>query len=71
MFPRNDGTVDLKVNDKDQPIYLYYETEFGDAPTWLDAVCPGISEGDPPPEPFATGTADLKVRISVISEIRR
>ena len=28
-FLRNDGTVDLKVNDKDQPIYLYY-TDFND-----------------------------------------
>ena len=68
VFARNDGTVDLKVNVKDQPIFLYYETEFGDAPTWLDTVCPGIVDGDPPPEPFATGTADLRVRSSVISD---
>ena len=32
IFLRNDGTVDLKVNDKQQPIYLYY-TEFNDIPT--------------------------------------
>lgn len=72
VFSRNDGTVDLKVNDKDQPIYLYYKTDFGDdidpIPTSLEAVCPGIADGDAPPEPFATGTADLKVRISVISD---
>ena len=68
VFLRNDGTVDLKVNDKDQPIYLYY-TQFNDIPAWLDAICPGIiEEGDTPPEPFATGDADLKVRISLISE---
>ena len=24
VFPRADGTVDLKVNDKEQPIYLYH-----------------------------------------------
>ena len=67
VFLRNDGTVDLKVNDIDQPIYLYY-TEFNDIPTWLGAVCPGIAGGDAPPVPFAMGAADLKVRITVISD---
>ena len=67
VFLRADGTVDLKVNDKDQPIYLYY-TEFNDIPTWLEAICPGIAEGDAPPEPFATGDANLKVRITVVSD---
>ena len=67
MFLRDDGTVDLKVNDKDQPIYLYY-TDFNDIPEWLGAVCPGIAGGEAPPEPFATGEADLKVRITVVSE---
>ena len=67
VFLRNDGTVDLKVNDKDQPIYLYY-TEFNDIPTWLDEICPGIAGGDTAPEPFATGDADLKVRIALISD---
>ncbi len=67
MFLRNDGTVDLKVNDKDQPIYLYH-TEFNDIPTWLGAICPGIAGGDAPPEPFAEGEADLKVRTTVVSE---
>lgn len=63
VFFKNDGTVDLKVNDKEQPIFLY-ETEFNDIPTWLDAVCPGIAGGADAPDPFASGTADLKVRIS-------
>jgi len=67
VFLRNDGTVDLKVNDKDQPIFLY-DTEFNDIPTWLGAICPGIAGGDTPPEPFATGDADLKVRITVVSD---
>jgi len=70
VFPRADGTVDLKVNDKDQPIYLY-ETTFNDGdyiPMWLDAICPGIGAGDEPPVPFATGDADLKVRITVVSD---
>jgi hypothetical protein len=67
VFLRNDGTADLKVNDKDQPIYLYH-TEFNDIPDWLGDICPGIAEGDAPPVPFATGEADLKVRITVVSE---
>jgi hypothetical protein len=67
VFLRNDGTVDLKVNDKGQPIYLYH-TEFNDIPTWLGEICPGIASGDAPPEPFAAGDADLKVRITVVSE---
>ena len=71
VFPRNDGTVDLKVNDKDQQIYLY-STEFNDIPTWLGAICPGIvGDGDVPPVPFATGDADLKVRITVVSDDRQ
>jgi hypothetical protein len=65
VFLRNDGTADLKVNDKDQPIYLY-DTESNDIPTWLGEICPGIADGDTPPDPFATGEADLKVRITVI-----
>ncbi len=69
VFTRDDGTVDLKVNDKSQPIYLYY-TEFNDIPTWLGAVCPGIAGGDASPQPFATGDADLKVRITVVSDDR-
>jgi hypothetical protein len=67
VFPRSDGTVDLKVNDKHQPIYLY-DTTFNDIPEWLGEVCPGIVEGAEPPTPFATGEADLKVRVSVISD---
>ena len=69
VFLRKDGTQDLKVNDKDQPIFLYY-TEFNDIPMWLDTICPGIVKGGTAPEPFATGAADLKVRISVISDER-
>lgn len=65
---RDDGTVHIGVNDKDQPIYLYY-TDFNDAPTWLDDICPGIvAEVDAPPEFFASGTADLTVRISILPE---
>jgi hypothetical protein len=67
VFLRSDGTVDLKVNAKGQPIYLY-ETEFNDIPEWLGAICPTIAAGDDPPAPFATGEDNLKVRISVLSD---
>jgi len=70
VFFRNSGTVDLRVNDKDQPIYLYEQT-VGDAFDWIDSVCPDVLDEDPDtvaPAPNAIGTADLKVRISIISD---
>jgi hypothetical protein len=67
VFPRPDGSVDLKVNAKDQPIYLYY-SEIGDGPTWIAQVCQDYFADGTAPGPFASGTADLKVRISVVSE---
>jgi hypothetical protein len=70
VFFRNSGTVDLRVNDKDQPIYLYEQT-VGDAFDWIDSVCPDVLDEDPgtvAPAPNAIGTADLKVRISIISD---
>ena len=67
VFPRTDGSVDLKVNTKDVPINLYY-TEIGDGPAWIAQVCDVYLSGGPAPEPFASGLADVKVRVSVISE---
>jgi hypothetical protein len=69
VFPRNDGTVDLKVNDKDQPIYLYEQT-VGDSMDWINDVCVALDENPDMDvvETYATGTADLKVRVSVISD---
>ena len=70
VFPRNNGAIDLKVNDKDQPIYLYDQTE-GDGPEWISGICADLFDGNPDttvPEPFAEGTADLKVRISIITD---
>lgn len=61
VFFRNDGSVDLKVNDKDQPVFLYEQT-VGDAFDWIDSVCAALPAD--PIAPFASGTADLKVRIS-------
>jgi hypothetical protein len=65
VFLRNNGTVDLKVNDKDQPIYLYEQT-VGDSMDWINQVCDGL-QGDPVGT-YAEGTADLKVRTSIISD---
>lgn len=67
VFLRNNGTVDLKVNDKGQPIYLYEQT-VGDSFDWIDSVCESLDGSLATVEPYAIGTADLKVRTSVISE---
>lgn len=70
VFLRNSGAVDLKVNDKDQPIHLY-EQPGPVGPEWIAGVCANLFDGDPAttvPAPFASGTADLKVRISVITD---
>ncbi len=70
VFLRNDGSVDLKVDDKGQPIHLYEQTDLV-GPEWIESVCADLFDGDPGtavPEPFASGTADLKVRVSVVSD---
>ena len=67
VFPRKDGSVDLKVNAKGQPIHLYTADTPG-APEWLAEICPGIEAGDAPPVPFASGEADLKERTTVVSD---
>ena len=64
VFLRHSGAVDLKVDDKDQPINLYHVGD-RDAVAWLVGVC---DDDVIVPEPFASGTADLKVRISVITD---
>lgn len=63
-FLRNSGAVDLKINDKKQPIHLYH-VGVQDAADWLAEVCEDV---DTVPEPFASGIADLKVRISVSTD---
>jgi len=69
FFMRNDGTFDVKINDRDQPIHLYEQT-VGDAITeWLPEVCGAYAdEGADLPRAVAEGTANLKVRDSVISD---
>lgn len=66
-FVRQDGSVDVKVNDTGQPIHLY-EISHPDGPSWITQVCDDIADGDDGPEPFASGTADLKVRDSYLFE---
>lgn len=69
MFSRTSGATDWKVNDKDQPIHLY-EAD-GEAPDFIIEACVALFDDDPAttvPTAFASGTADLKVRISYISD---
>lgn len=60
-FDRNDGSIVEKINDKDQPVYLY-TTDLDDGPEWIGQVCADPSKA----ELFASGTADLKVRDRII-----
>jgi len=63
VFERKDGSVDLKVDAKNEPIWVYQnDTE---PPVLLEQVCTGQIA---PPEAFATGTANLKVRISILTD---
>jgi hypothetical protein len=66
VFNRQDGSVDLKVNARDLPIFLYHSPL--DAPEFIDQTCEALFDGDPatvPVEPFASGAADFKERINV------
>lgn len=67
VFFRKSGAVDLKVNDRGQPIHLYHQPD-AVGPEWIEGFCDDFFDGLPTPEPFASGTANLKVRISIISE---
>jgi len=65
-FVRKNGDIDVKVNDKDQPIYLYETDE--DGPSFIEDFCAVYVDTDPmttAPEPVASGTADLKVRTRI------
>ena len=61
LFFRKSGVVDVKVNDKDQPISLYQLPKGAVLPAWLEEICEDVATI---PDAFARGTADLKVRIS-------
>lgn len=68
FFTRNDGSLDIRVNDKDQPIYLYEQTVGDGLTEWLPQACDAYANGEDLPSAVAAGTADLKVRNSVISD---
>lgn len=68
IYFRADGSIDLKANNREIPIHLYELSEYPGAPEWLGAACPGVLGGAAEPEPFAVGTANLKVRTSVVSQ---
>lgn len=62
VFERSDGSVDLKVDAGNQPIWVYDSDV--EPPVLVDHVCGGQIA---PPEVFASGTANLKVRISILA----
>jgi len=69
IFERKNGVVDIKVNSRNQPIYLY-ESDLG-GPGFIEEFCDIYFDEDPATtvaDPVATGKAKLKVRTSVISE---
>ncbi|HKJ12236.1 MAG TPA: hypothetical protein VJ976_07575 [Ornithinimicrobium sp.] len=69
VFTRNNGTVVTKVNSRDQPLYLYVTPL--DGPSFITEFCDIYFDDDPTtsvPDPVASGTANLKVRNTVLSE---
>lgn len=66
VFHRADGSVDIKVDASEQPIYLY-SSPLG-APELIDATCEAMFDGDPdtvPLEPFALGDGLVRMRIEI------
>ena len=56
--------------DQHQPIHLYVMPAGVDSPAWINGVC-NVYDGGPDTvvqEPLASGTADLKERISVMAD---
>lgn len=64
VYVRDDGSVDVKVDDRNQPIYLYASGAISEAPGWIAGVCAGEIE----PNLIAEGTANLKVRDTYLFE---
>lgn len=68
VFPNDDGSVVLKVNDTGQPIHLYHQHDVV-GPEWIAQVCADFFAGAPAPEPLASGTALLKVRLGIDGDV--
>ena len=67
---RSDGSTDVRVNARNQPIHLY-RADIDDIPQFLGENCAGIASGETAaPQPFASGTAKLKVRDRVFTDGR-
>lgn len=64
IFERRNGSVDIRVFDKTQPIFLY-ETVLSEAPLWIAQVCDDYIESGVAPEPLAIGTGILRAHIAI------
>lgn len=58
---RSDGSTLVRVDDRGQAIHLY-TADADDAFEWLDRVCAEFFAGIAAPQPFASGTAKLRIR---------
>ena len=64
IFERRDGSVDIRVFDKNQPIHLY-ETDVEGAPVWIEEVCAEYVETGTTLEPLASGTGILRAHVAI------
>ncbi len=64
---KKDGTVKIKTNDRHQPVYLYYTGDL-DGPPWISQVCETYFATGDLPQAFASGTAKLKVRLTIFPD---
>lgn len=63
VFTRRDGSIDLKVNSTEVPIYLY-SSEFGSPPELIDATCAELdADRSVPLQPFADGEGRVRMRL--------
>jgi hypothetical protein len=64
LYPRDDGALDIRADDNGQPLHLYHQ-DVGGGPEWIEAVCADYVADGTIPEPFASGTGHLKVRVTI------
>jgi hypothetical protein len=64
LYPRGDGSLDIRATSPSEPFHLYEQT-VGEAPEWIEAVCATYVADGTIPEPFASGTGHLKIRVTV------
>ena len=61
LIENADGSGEFRVQSFGQPLYIYESGPLG-APPFVNSVCDAYFAGEPTPQPFAEGTAKLKVR---------